>query len=285
MLSCSRDAPCPSSLRSPPALVSALSRPASSATPRLDQPPSPHLRGVRVLLLQARDTPEMEHQEQACFLERCRLRRTQLACLNLPQTPLPSDVLERVDAVLIGGAGEYSALDDHAWMEPLLAFVREAVERSVPLFGSCWGHQVLARALGGHLVHDSARAELGCRFIDLTEAGQQDALFADFPARFRANTGHHDRVDRLPPGAVELAFNDSQRNQAFRVEGKPAYGTQFHSELGADRERERLIAYRDFYRADLPNEDDFQDVLSGLAETTEVDDLLHDFLVRFAGKG
>jgi GMP synthase (glutamine-hydrolysing) len=89
--------------------------------------------------------------------------------------------------------------------------------------------------------------------------------------------GHHDRVAELPPGAVELARNE-QPNQAFRVDDAPMYGTQFHSELDAESERERLIAYREYYREDLPDEDQFQRVLDDLAETTEVDHLLRDFL-------
>lgn len=238
-----------------------------------------------MLLVQARNTAGMERQEQTCFLERCRLRHEQMTSVNVVRTPLPDDALDAYDAIMIGGAGEYSALDDPDWMPSLLDLVRGAAERDLPTFGSCWGHQVIARALGGTVIHDSARSELGCRWIELTEAGQQDALFRSFPRRFRANTGHHDRVSVLPPGATEFAFNDSQRNQAFRMDGLRMYGTQFHSELDAARERERLIAYRDFYRADLPDEDDFQKVLEELAETTEVDHLLYDFLVRHVAGG
>ncbi len=240
------------------------------------------LDALHVLLIQARDTDPMERQERACFLERCRLRPEQMTCINVARAPLPPDALRAADALLIGGAGEYSALDDPDWMADLLDLVRAAVERGVPTFGSCWGHQIIARALGGTVVRDPARAELGCKWIELTEGGRANPLLGGFPTRFQANTGHHDRVHVLPPGAVELAFNASQRHQAFRIAGKPVYGTQFHSELDAARERERLIVYRDYYRDDLPDEDDFQHVLDALAETTEVDHLLYDFLRRYA---
>jgi len=56
------------------------------------------------------------------------------------------------------------------------------------------------------------------------------------------------------------------------------YGTQFHSELDAQSERERLVAYRDYYREDMPDDDEFQAVLDALQETKEVDQLLRDFL-------
>lgn len=238
--------------------------------------------GLRVLLIQARNTFDMEKQEQDCFLERCRLEPDQLVGVNLAHESLSEELLEDADALLIGGAGEYSALDNPPWMAPLLRLVRTAGEHDLPTFGSCWGHQVIARAYGGRLVHDSARAELGCRWIELTEAGRRDPLFKGFPPRFPANTGHHDRVDRLPPGAVELAFNDSQRNQAFRLKDRPVYGTQFHSELDPERERERLIKYRDYYREELPDDKSFRDVLASLRPTPEVDDLLYDFLTTYA---
>lgn len=244
--------------------------------------PAPSLHDVRVALVQARDTVKMEQQEQRCFQERCRLHADQFRGVNLARAPLPADFLEGVDALMIGGAGAYSAMDDPDWMPGLLALVQEAAGRRLPVFGSCWGHQIIARAFGGTLQYDPARAELGACSIQLTEAGQADPLLHTYPERFKVNAGHHDRVTQLPPGAVELAFNDSQPYQAFRLKDAPVYGTQFHSELSAERERERLIAYRDYYREDLPGEEAFQTVLTGLVDTGAADGLLHDFLCCYA---
>lgn len=219
----------------------------------------------------------MERQEQRCFIERAGLRADQFVSVNVAREPLRPQQLDNADCVMVGGAGEYSAMDDPAWMPGLLDVLQRAADRGIPTFGSCWGHQVLARAFGGTVIHDKDNAELGCGTVHLTEAGQNDPLLAPFPSTFKANMGHHDRVSELPPGAVELARND-QPHQAFRLKGLPVYGTQFHSELDADSERERLIAYRDYYREDMPDEDQFQAVLNALAETTEVDHLLRDFL-------
>jgi len=235
---------------------------------------------IRILLIQARNTADMERQEQRCFADRTGLRTDQFARVNIAREPLRLQWIDEVDAVMIGGAGEYSAMDDPPWMPTLLEAVRVCVRKAVPTFGSCWGHQVIARALGGTVIHDQARAELGCGTVHLTHAGTADPLFSGFPSTFRANMGHHDRVAELPPGAVELARNE-QPNQAFRIDDAPMYGTQFHSELDAESERERLIAYREYYREDLPDEDQFQRVLDDLAETTEVDHLLRDFLRVF----
>lgn len=237
---------------------------------------------LQVLLIQARSAPRMEQQEQCCFVERCRLSLDQFRRVNVTRgDALPLSLLDGVDALLIGGAGKYSAASDYPWMDPLLDLVRTAVNRRLPTLGSCWGHQIIARALGGEVERDPERSELGCGDVELTEAGARDPLFYRFPRRFRANMGHQDRVTALPEGAVELARNE-QPFQAFRLEGRPVYGTQFHSELDAKRERERILVYREYYRAALPDEETVQRVLNNLAETTAVDTLLYDFLVTFA---
>ena len=244
--------------------------------------PSPDLKtmaAIRVLLIQARDTLEMERQEQQCFVERCRISLDQFVPVNLTHMPISLAMLDDVDAVMIGGSGEYSAYKDYPWTQDLLDLCRATYDRGLPVFGSCWGHQVLARAFGGTVIYDSERAEFGCGDIELTEAGQQDLLLCDFPRHFMANLGHRDRVAILPPGAVELAFNASQRNQAFRI-GESIYGTQFHSELDARRERERLDAYRDDYRKELGGQEAYQRVIDSLADTTDADHLLYDFLVK-----
>lgn len=242
-------------------------------------------RSLQLLLVQARSAPRMEEQEQQCFVERCRVPHDRFQIVNVARGDRPSpNHLTGIDAVLIGGAGKYSAADDYEWTAPLLDFVRHVVDEQVPLFGSCWGHQVIARALGGTVVYDPEHSELGCWPVELTEAGRNDPLFHRFPKRFKANMGHHDRVTELPTGATELARND-QPYQAFRLEDAPVYGTQFHSELDAERERERILVYRKHYRDALPNEETVRRVINNLADTTEVDHLLYDFLTTFVARG
>jgi GMP synthase (glutamine-hydrolysing) len=235
----------------------------------------------RVLLIQARSESDMELQEQECFLERCRIHPSQLTARNVVRDPIVTSLLQDADALLIGGAGAFSATQDYSWTESVLDLVRAAADLSLPTFGSCWGHQMMARALGGTVEHDPELAEMGCHHVELTPAGQSDSLLSGFPTRFKVNMGHHDRVTELPAAGVELARNQSQPNQAFRIRGLPMYGTQFHSELDARRERERLIRYRQHYLDELPSEEAFKAVIDALAETTEVDHLLWDFLRVF----
>ena len=239
------------------------------------------LADVRILLVQARDTADMERQEQVCFAERCRLASDQFLIMNVARHPVTPERLAEVDGVMIGGAGEYTVTKRYAWTDDLLALIRQIHDRDVPLFGSCWGHQLIALALGGTVITDPERAEFGCGFIELTDEGASDPLYEDVPRRFRANLGHSDRVTQLPPSAVELAFNASQPNQAYRIRGKPIYGTQFHTELDAERERERLLKYRHHYDDLMGDDEAFQQIMDSLAPTTDADHLLHDFVVKY----
>ncbi|NNF59450.1 MAG: type 1 glutamine amidotransferase [Rhodothermaceae bacterium] len=236
---------------------------------------------LRVRLIQIRERPDVLAEEQASFQTRCALRPEQFLLTNALRDDLTASLLDDADAVLIGGAGAYSVTHSYGWTQSLIDLCQACADRQVPLFGSCWGHQFIARAFGGHVVHDMDRAEMGTHEVDLTEAGMADPLFAPFPRRFAAQMGHQDRVAELPDGAVELARNDVAPFQAFRLADAPIYGTQFHSELDHEAERERLYAYRDHY-PEMQVDDRFQETLASLRPTPDVDGLLERFLRLFA---
>ncbi len=101
-------------------------------------------------------------------------------------------------------------------------------------------------ALGGEVVTDLSRAELGTETLFLTERGQQDLVFGALPPQFVAHMGHQDIVDRLPPTAQLLASSKRVRNQAFCIPDKPLYCTQFHPELTRDTFLERVRAYPEY---------------------------------------
>lgn len=236
---------------------------------------------LRVRLIQVRERPAVIREEQETFLERCALRPDQFAVTNALTDPLGDDLLDGVDAVMIGGAGAYSVTHTYPWTAPLVGLVHACYDRRFPLFGSCWGHQFIARALGGTVIEDRARSEMGTHAVELTEAGRADPLFRGFPPRFPAQMGHQDRVSVLPPEAVELARNATAPFQAFRIAGRPIYGTQFHSELDAERVRQRLVAYRTYY-TEAQADPSFEATLATLRDAPEVDGLLAAFLRRFA---
>jgi GMP synthase (glutamine-hydrolysing) len=217
----------------------------------------------RALLLQVRDEPRAEEQERLCFLEAAELRPEQLTCRNLVSEPrLDWRWVRSFDVVMVGGAGAHTVTESYPFSEPLRATLLRLVEAGRPLFASCYGHHALVEALAGSVVTDHSTGEVGTFQVELTRAGRSDPLFGGLPESFPVQLGHHDRVDRLPPGLVELATSERCRFQALRASGLPIYSTQFHSEMTMEHMVARLMYYRDSYLADRATTDEVSRLLA-----------------------
>ncbi len=130
--------------------------------------------------------------------------------------------------------GSHSMVTDREpWSEQTAEWLRLAVDAELPVLGICYGHQLLAHALGGEVDYHPVGIELGTVTVELdAQAVQGDALFHALPAQFGGQAAHRQHVRRLPPGAVRLAGNACEPHQAFRA-GRQAWGVQFHPEFSA----------------------------------------------------
>ena len=202
------------------------------------------MQSLRYLLLQIRNQDDpMRTQEVECFRRVLDCESDRIQTFDLLTETEGPQALNAVDAVLIGGSGDYSVTGTGDWLDRSLELLQEICERSKPTFASCWGFQAMSRALGGRVVHDPAKAEIGTHHLQLTGQGREDPVFGDLGTSFMAQMGHEDRVDTLPPQATLLASSSLVKNQAFRIEGKPIYGTQFHAELDKAGLIQRVRAY------------------------------------------
>ena len=116
------------------------------------------------------------------------------------------------------------------WSEALLPWLRNAVESDTAVLGICYGHQLLAHALGGDVSHQPAGVEIGTVTVERHAASDSDPLLGGLPARFPAQSVHWQSVRRLPPNAVLLAGSAHEAHHAFRI-GARAWGVQFHPEF------------------------------------------------------
>jgi GMP synthase (glutamine-hydrolysing) len=198
----------------------------------------------KFLLLQIRNCDDpMREQEVDCFARSLSCRPEQIRVFDLISGVPTVEQLDQVDVVLLGGSGDHSVAEGGPWLPAALAAMRELYELGTPTFASCWGFQAMAKALGGEVVTDKSRAELGSVEVRLTDAGRNDPLFAPLGDRFLAPMGHQDCVVQLPPQAILLASSDKVENQAFGLPGKPIYCTQFHPELNREALLQRVRAY------------------------------------------
>ncbi len=113
-----------------------------------------------------------------------------------------------------------------AWLVPVVA-------AGIPVLGICYGHQLLAKALGGKVDFHPDGLEIGTIPITLTAEALSDPLLQGLPQVFKAHTCHSQTVLTLPPGGVILAENTHDPHHAFRV-GHAAWGVQFHPEYSPD---------------------------------------------------
>ena len=140
--------------------------------------------------------------------------------------------------MVFGGSMHVDQNDAHPWLEPEKEFLREELEAGTPILGVCLGGQLLAEAAGA-VPYRADEPEIGWYEIEITEAGAADPVVGHLAPSVELFEWHH-YVAPLPPGAVELARTPAC-TQAFRVEGKPAWGLQFHAEVT----RENLFSWLD----------------------------------------
>lgn len=161
---------------------------------------------------------------------------------------LPSP--ESVAGIIVTGSGAM-VTDKLDWSEATAHWLRRAVDADVPLLGVCYGHQLLAHALGGRVGHNPRGREMGTVRIHSSPAARDDALFATAPPEFLAHATHLQTVLRPPRDSIVLARSSLDDCQAIRFAPR-AWGMQFHPEFGVAemrayiRARDGALADEDF---------------------------------------
>lgn len=232
---------------------------------------------LRYLLLQVRNPDDpMRGQEVRSFARALATTPEMIRVFDLLDGGVSLLELRDADVVLLGGSGHYSVTDDGPWLDRALDSLRVVYDSRKPTFASCWGFQAMARALGGRVIKDLERAEIGTLPVYLTDAGLADPVFGPLGKTFRGQMGHEDHVVELPPGATRLAYSDRVEFQAYRIDDRPIYCTQFHPELNCENLLERVRIYPEYIEriAGLP-----VDALGDMIEETpETEALLKRFV-------
>ena len=150
-----------------------------------------------------------------------------------PAALLPEGAsLEGYDGITITGSGLHVYNAGPEVMRQI-ELVRAALKTGTPLFGSCWGLQVITAAAGGSVRKNPKGREIGFgRGIRLTEAGRKHPMYAGKLDVFNAPTVHLDEVEALAPDTTVLATNavSDVQSAEIRTNGSVAWAVQYHPE-------------------------------------------------------
>ena len=174
--------------------------------------------------------------------------------------------------VITGSPAMVSARED--WSERTAEWLRGAVQKGIPTLGVCYGHQLLAHALGGRAGPNPAGRQIGTVTAQLDNSSKDDPLLGNLPHAFAAQTSHAEAVLELPPGAERLATSPLDNNFAIRF-AENVWGVQFHPEFSGTVMSEYIR-----YRADALREEGLvpEQLLGSTTDTEEAKSVLREFV-------
>ena len=141
--------------------------------------------------------------------------------------PLPGEH-EYAGAIV---TGSWSNVTDHEeWSERTAQWLRTARADGLPLFGICYGHQLMSYAFGGVVDYHPKGREIGQYELSLVEGHEEDALLKDLPSHFRVNLTHEQTVLEPPKGARVLGRTSHDPHQILHY-GGDVWSVQFHPEF------------------------------------------------------
>lgn len=152
-----------------------------------------------------------------------RFRSWHVEAMDFPKS------IHEADGWLLTGS-RHGVYEDHAFIPPLEAFIRAAYHDHVPMVGICFGHQIIAQALGGTVIKSPKGWAVGPQSYDF---GDQ---------KITLNAWHQDQVVTVPPGAKTLAHNSFCENAALVYDDR-ALTIQAHPEF-EDRFIQALLQHR-----------------------------------------
>lgn len=146
------------------------------------------------------------------------------------------------DAWLLTGS-RHGVYDGLPWIEPLKAFLRAARDAGRPIIGVCFGHQILAEALGGRAIKSEKGWGVGVHEYEII---RRPGWMAGAPRRIAMHALHQDQVVDIPKDATVLAtspfceyamlaYGDPEAPDAISVQPHPEFGAEFMRELVMQR--------------------------------------------------
>jgi GMP synthase (glutamine-hydrolysing) len=141
--------------------------------------------------------------------------------------PLPA--ANEVSGVVITGSHAMVS-DAEVWSVKTADWLKKIATTNLPILGICYGHQLIAEALGGNVGFHPGGREIGMVKMTKTPAAASDPLFSGLPKTLMVHVAHAQSVLRLPARAELLASNNFEPHHAFVIDNH-IWGVQFHPEF------------------------------------------------------
>ena len=214
------------------------------------------------------------------FTEGMGLEFEQVLVIDAPAgDPLPE--FHEFDALLITGSSAM-VTDRKEWSENLAGWLRALFPTTKPVLGVCYGHQIIADALGGEVGRNPEGREIGTISVDFSGAElANDPVLGGLSGPLPAQSSHSQTVLKLAPGFRAFAKSDKDPHQACFA--PPACWTvQFHPEFRGDV----MGAFIELRAENLRAEGlDDQKLLAGVGDSPEVAGLLKRFAALVFAQG
>lgn len=197
----------------------------------------------------------------------CRFTHDVVSVVNGEELPKAGDL----EGIVITGspAGVY---DDFAWMAPLREFIREAYAEGTPMLGICFGHQIMADALGGDVRKSEKGWGLGRHTYRVVN---RPAFMADAPETLSIACSHQDQVLAPPAEAEVILASDFTPNAGLAYKSGRALSFQPHPEFADDY----TLALTELRRGRAPDEV-VETAVASLAKTSD-SPLVNGYIRRF----
>ena len=158
---------------------------------------------------------------------------------NILDSVFPKNHLE-CDGWIVTGS-PHGVYEEHSWIPTVSELINDIYHASVPIFGVCFGHQLIAQALGGHVEKSIKGWGLG---LHTYEINNKTDYMDNLPKELTLNICHQDQVLQVPEGAKVYAKSEFCENAGFYIKDK-VLTMQAHPEFLVDFIEALLTARRD----------------------------------------
>ena len=158
---------------------------------------------------------------------------------NILDDEFPKDHLE-CDGWIVTGS-PHGVYEDHSWIPTVSQLINNIYETNLPIFGVCFGHQLIAQALGGHVEKSEKGWGLG---LHTYQVNDKPDYMSNLSEEVTLNICHQDQVLRPPQGATVYAKSEFCENAGFYIKDK-VLTMQAHPEFLVDFTKALLTARRD----------------------------------------